>query len=307
MKRRDFLRTTLAAGAAVMMSDSLLANPSKLMVESTPDMVAVKGGEPAQMLQEALKTLGGIGKYVKKGHNVVIKPNIGWDKKPEFAADTNPELVGELVKQCLAAGARKVTVFDHTCDNWQRCYNNSGIKQAVESAGGVMVPGNDPSYYKEIKLPKAVKLKSAKIHQALLEADVWFNVPILKNHDGARMSIAMKNYMGIVEDRPYFHSNDLQQCIADICTWDKKPALNIIDAYRCLLRNGPQGRSVKDAYQMKALIVSKDIVAADTAAIRMFNQVEKISIDDVGHIANGEKLRLGTQKIDQLNIKRINI
>jgi uncharacterized protein (DUF362 family) len=307
MQRRDFLKTTLAAGAVLMTSDSLLAHPNKLMVESTPDMVAVKGGEPAQMLQEALKTLGGIGKYVKKGQNVVIKPNIGWDKRPEFAADTNPDLVGELVKQCLAAGAKKVSVFDHTCDNWQRCYTNSGIKKAVESAGGVMIPGNDTSYYKEVKLPKAVRLKSAKIHQTLLEADVWFNVPILKNHDGARMSIAMKNYMGIVSDRPYFHSNDLQQCIADICTWDKKPALNIIDAYRCLLRNGPQGRSVKDTYPMKALIVSTDIVAADTAAMRMFGQVEKISVDDVGHIAKGEQLRLGTQKIDRLNIKRINI
>jgi uncharacterized protein (DUF362 family) len=307
MQRRDFLKTTLAAGAVLMTSDSLLAGTNKLMVESTPDMVAVKGGEPAQMLREALKTLGGIGKYVKKGQNVVIKPNIGWDKRPEFAACTNPDLVGELVKQCLAAGAKKVSVFDHTCDNWQRCYNNSGIKKAVEAAGGIMLPGNDASYYKEVKLPRGLKLKSAKIHQTLLEADVWFNVPILKNHDGARMSIAMKNFMGIVNDRPYFHSNDLQQCIADICTWDKKPALNIIDAYRCLLRNGPQGRSVKDTYQMKALIVSTDIVAADTAAMKMFGQVEKISVDDVGHIARGEQLRLGTQKIDKLNIKRINL
>ncbi|MDR1527357.1 MAG: DUF362 domain-containing protein [Dysgonamonadaceae bacterium] len=307
MQRRDFIKTTLAAGAAVMTFDSLWANPNQLTVESTPDMVAVKGGAPAQMLREAFKSLGGIGQYVKKGQNVVIKPNIGWDRKPEFAADTNPELVGELVKQCLQAGAKKVTVFDHTCDNWQRCYNNSGIRGAVEAAGGVMVPGNDSSYYKEVKLPKGVKLKSVKIHQALLEADVWFNVPVLKHHDGARMSIAMKNYMGIVENRPYFHSNDLQQCIADVCTWDKKPVLNIIDAYRCMLRNGPQGRSVKDAYEMKALIISKDIVAADTAAIRMFSQVEKIRIEDVGHIANGEKLRLGTQQLDKLNIKRINI
>jgi uncharacterized protein (DUF362 family) len=309
MKRREFLKATLAATGAALTFDSLWANPQtqKLAIESTPDMVAIKGGEPGQMLREALKTLGGIEKYVTKGQNVVIKPNIGWDRKPEFAADTNPELVGELVKQCLAAGARKVTVFDHTCDNWQRCYNNSGIKKAVEDAGGVMAPGNDSNYYKEVKLPKAVKLKSVKIHQALLEADVWFNVPILKHHDGARMSIAMKNYMGIVDDRPHFHSNDLQQCIADVCTWDKKPALNIIDAYRCLLRNGPQGRSVSDAYSMKALIISKDIVAADTAAVRMFSQVGKINPEDVGHIANGEKLRLGTQRIDKLNIKRINM
>jgi uncharacterized protein (DUF362 family) len=152
-----------------------------------------------------------------------------------------------------------------------------------------------------------VKLKSAKIHQALLDADVWFNDPILKHHDGARMSIAMKNYMGIIHDRGFFHSNDLQQCIADVCTWDKKPALNIIDAYRCLLRNGPQGRAVTDTYLMNALIVSPNIVAADTAAIALFNQVEKINIEDVGHIAQGEKLNLGTQQLDKLNIKRITL
>jgi len=307
MKRRDFLKTTLAAGAATLTFNSVWANSGELMVASTPDLVAVKGGEPAQLLQEALKALGGIEKYVKKGQNVVIKPNIGWDRKPEFAANTNPEIVGELVKQCLRAGAKKVVVFDHTCDNWKRTYANSGIKQAVESAGGVMLPGNDASYYKEVKLPRGVKLKSAKIHQALLDADVWFNVPILKHHDGAKISIAMKNYMGIVYDRPYFHSNDLQQCIADICTFSKKPVLNIIDAYRVLTRNGPQSRSVSDAFLMKALIISPNIVAADTAAVGLFNQVVKMDINDVKHIGHGERLELGTKNLDKLDIKRITL
>jgi len=117
----------------------------------------------------------------------------------------------------------------------------------------------------------------------------------------------MKNYMGIVWDRKYFHSNDLQQCIADSCTWEKKPALNIIDAYRCMTKNGPQGRSVSDTAMLKALIVSPDIVAADTAAVGLFNQVETMNINDVGHILQGEKLNLGTQNIKGLNVKRIKI
>ncbi len=309
MKRRDFLKTSVAAGVAALTFDKLSAaiNNNELMVETAPDMVAVMGGEPTQMLQRALKEMGGIEKYVKKGQNVVIKPNIGWDKKPEFAANTNPELVGELVKQCFKAGAKKVTVFDHTCDNWQKCYENSGIEKAAKASGAVVLPGNDEVYYKEVKLPKGVKLKSTKIHQALLEADVWFNVPVLKNHGGAKMSIAMKNYMGIVWDRGYFHSNDLQQCIADSCTWEKKPALNIIDAYRCMRKNGPQGRSVSDSSLLKALIISPNIVAADTAAIGLFNQVEKMNINEVGHIAHGEKLKLGTQNINKLNVKRIKL
>jgi uncharacterized protein (DUF362 family) len=309
MKRRDFLKTTAAMGAAALTFEQLQAalGSNNLMVESVPDMVAVMGGEPEQLLERALKEMGGIGKYVKKGQTVVIKPNIGWDKKPDFAANTNPELVAALIKHCFSAGAKKVTVFDHTCDNWQKCYQNSGIRAAAEAAGAIVLPGNDEVYYKEVKLPQGLKLKSAKFHQALLEADVWFNVPVLKNHGGAKMSIAMKNYMGIVWDRNYFHSNDLQQCIADSCTWMKKPALNIVDAYRCMRKNGPQGRSVSDTSILKALIISTDIVAADTAAIGLFNQVEKMDIKQVGHIANGEKLKLGTQKIDNLNVKRVKL
>lgn len=84
--------------------------------------------------------------------------------------------------------------------------------------------------------------EKAKIHESLIEADAWINVPILKNHGGAKLSCAMKNMMGIVWDRRFFHQNDLQQCIADICTWKKKPVLNIVDAYRMMHQNGPQGK-----------------------------------------------------------------
>ena len=311
MKRRDFLRKGLATGAAVSVVsfDKLNAALSKneIMVESAPDMVAVMGGEPAEMLRKALQELGGIGSYVKKGQTVVIKPNIGWDKTPALAANTNPELIAELVKQCIDAGAKKVTVFDHTCNDWKQCYTNSGIEKAAKAAGAVVAPGNDEVYYSTVKFPKGIKMKEAKVHKTLIEADVWFNVPVLKNHGGAKMSIAMKNYMGIVWDRGFFHQNDLQQCIADACTWEKKPALNIIDAYRVMRQNGPQGKSEADVSQLKSLIVAKDIVAADTAAVRLFNQVQEMDLDAASHIGTGEKMNLGTTNLDKLNIKRIKI
>jgi len=309
MKRREFLKAGAALGVGVLTFDKLQAAiaTNTMMVEAVPDMVAVMGGEPAELLDRAIKEMGGIGKYVKKGQNVVIKPNIGWDKKPEFAANTNPELVKALVKQCFKAGAKKVTVFDHTCDNWQKCYESSGIKKAAEEAGAIVLPANDKVYYKEVNLPQAKILKTTMIHKALLDADVWFNVPVLKNHDGAQMSIAMKNYMGIVENREYFHKNNLQQCIADVCTWEKKPALNIVDAYRVLFKNGPQGRSISDTSVLNTIIISKDIVAADTASVGLFNQVKAMDINNVGHIINGENMKLGTRNIDGLKVKRIKI
>src|SRR5574344_1464250 len=310
MKRRDFLKTSAVAGAALSLNfDGLQAalSSNTVAVEKAPDLVAVMGGEPAAMLDKALEALGGIGKFVKKGQKVVIKPNIGWDRAPEMAGNTNPELVAALVKKCLGAGAQKVTVFDHTCDNWQKCYETSGISEAVKKAGGIMMPGNDEKYYKEVAIPGGVTLKNAKIHESLIEADVWINVPVLKNHGGAKLTCAMKNYMGIVWDRRYFHSNDLQQCIADICTWNKKPVLNIVDAYRIMHKNGPQGKSISDVAQLKTLIASTNIVATDTAALRFFNQVEKLDISAVGHIGKGEALKLGTSNLDKLTIKRIKI
>ena len=232
MKRRDFLKNMGLAGAATLMpfSGAKALNNIVVSENSNTDLVAVMGGEPDQMLKRAFTELGGINKYVKKGDKVVVKPNIGWDRSPELGANTNPLLVGTLVKMCLDAGAKEVVVFDHTCDNWQRSYDNSGIEKAVKDAGGTMVPGNDESMYAEIDLPQGVNLKKAKVHKAILDCDVWFNVPVLKHHGGPKMTVSMKNLMGIVWDRRYFHQNNVQQCIADISTLNKQASLNMVDA-----------------------------------------------------------------------------
>ena len=307
MRRRDFFRSAGLVGLASFFGNNVLASSKALAVESTPDMVAIMGGEPEVMLIRALKELGGIQQFVKKGQKVVIKPNIGWDRIPELAANTNPLLVAALVKQCKAAGAKEVLVFDHTCNNWQKCYENSGIEAAVIAAGGRMVPGNDESMYRTVELPKGVNLKSTKIHEAILDCDVWFNMPILKHHGGAKMSITMKNLMGIVWDRRFFHGNDLHQCIADIATYTKRPALNFVDAYRVLKSNGPQGKSESDAATLKSLLVSKDYVAVDTAAIKLFAQVRPTDLKDVRYIELAEQQKVGTQNIEKLNVKKVKL
>jgi uncharacterized protein (DUF362 family) len=271
------------------------------------DLVAVLGGEPADMFKKAIAELGGMSKYVKKGQKVVIKPNIGWDRTPELAANTNPDLVSEIIKQCFSAGAKEVIVFDHTCDDWRKCYKNSGIQAAVEKAGGKMMPAHEESYYREVNLPNGVNLKSTKIHEAILDCDVWINVPVLKMHGGAKMSVSLKNLMGIVWDRRYFHSHNLQQCIADCNTLSKKPVLNIIDAYRVMKSNGPQGRSESDVALAKGLFISSDSVAADTAAIKFYNQISPMELGAVEHVSKAEALKVGTTKIEGLNVRRIKV
>ena len=310
MKRRDFFKSAAVVGIASFFKTNALGSVltgEPVAVHSQPDLVAVMGGEPAVMLARALKELGGIGHFVKKGQKVVIKPNIGWDRTPELAANTNPELVGALVKMCKGAGASQVIVFDHTCHDWKKSYTNSGIERAVLAAGGKMVPANDESYYAEVDFPRGVNLKKAKVHKALLECDVWFNVPVLKHHGGAKNTISMKNLMGIVWDRSFFHSHDLHQCIADAATFHKKPALNIVDAYRIMKTNGPQGKSASDVVKLKSLLVSPDYVAVDAASMKLFSQVVPTDMKDVRYIALAEKNRVGTQNLEKLNVKRIKL
>lgn len=312
MDRRKFLQAIAITGAAATIKASgsmdILAETVNSSQTGKPvDMVAVMGGEPDVMFRRAITEMGGMGKFIKKGAKVVVKPNIGWDKAPELAGNTNPKLISEIVRQCFAAGAKEVTVFDHTCDDWLKCYKNSGIEAAAKAAGAKVVPAHEESYYKSVALPNGVTLKNAKIHEAIVNCDAWINVPVLKHHGGANLTISMKNYMGIVWDRRIFHSSGLQQCIADVCTYSKKPVLNVVDAYRIVQTNGPQGRSAADVVNTKGLFISQDIVAVDTAATKFFGQVRDMPVSHVGHLANGEKLKLGTMDIDKLNIKRIKI
>ncbi len=304
MKRRDFIKKGFIYTAAASIYSATIGRVSSLFANRTSlrnyDLVAARGGEPVEMFKSAIKEMGGMGKFVKRGQTVVVKPNIGWDVSPERAANTNPELVGAIVKECLDVGARRVFVFDHTCDQWQRCYTNSGIENAVNEAGGQMVPGNMERYFKDVNIPDAVSLKSAKVHELILDSDVFINVPVLKHHASTRLTIAMKNLMGAVWDRRWWHRNDLHQCIADFCLFCK-PTLNIVDAYLVMTRNGPRGVSTADLSLMKSLLISQDIVAIDAASTLLFGEQP----EDVGHIRIGEELGIGTTQLNKLNIKRL--
>lgn len=302
MKRRDFIIKSLQAGALTA-AVSAVPDFSRAFANthpSAPDLVAVKGGMPDVMFDKAIAEFGGLGKFIKKGQTVVVKPNIGWDVVPENGGNTNPLLVKRIVEHCFNAGAKSVYVFDHTCDNWTSCYKNSGIERAVIDAGGKIVSGANESYYQEVTVSGAKKLKKAKVHELILESDVFINVPILKDHGSSRITVTMKNLMGIVWDRGDWHRNDLNQCIADFAAY-RKPDLNIVDAYYVMKKNGPRGVSREDVVEMKSLLVSTDMVAADAAAAKLFG----LEPEDVKYIRIAHDAKAGRMDLDKLSIKRI--
>ncbi|MFV0439553.1 MAG: DUF362 domain-containing protein [Desulfopila sp.] len=303
MDRRKFIKTIV--GGTVVVGTSLASgNSSRLLAAAIEppayDLVAVKGGEPEQMFDRAMTSLGGIEQFIAKGSKVVVKPNIGWDVEPDRGGNTNPRLVRRIIDQCLAAGAREVSVFDHTCDAWQRCYTNSGIEQAVKDAGGKMVPANNEGYYQTVTVDRGKRLREAKVHELILDADVFINVPVLKHHTSSMVTIGMKNLMGIVWDRWYWHRNDLHQCIADFVSCSK-PTLTVVDAYTVMKQNGPRGVSIGDVVKMKSLVVSTDPVAADAAAALIFGT----NPADIRHIQLAADMGLGQMDLQRLSIDRI--
>lgn len=306
--RRDFLKAGIVAAAAapVLQLDRLsaaeTATAAPVPAGPPPVLVAVRDGTRAAMAERALAELGGIGAFVRKGQTVVIKPNIGWNATPERGANTHPELVAHLVELCLGAGAKSVSVFDKTCNPWRDCYVNSGIEAAAKAAGAEVVPGNDESYYRAVEIPRGVRLKRTKVHALVLDSDVFINVPVLKHHSGSLMTAAMKNLMGVIWDRRFYHDADLHQCIADFCTF-RPPHLNIVDAYHPMVRNGPRGRSVEDVVEKRMLLASTDIVAVDAAAARILDHQPA----DVRHISLAADLGVGRAQLDQVDVRRLRI
>lgn len=304
--RREFLKKGLtiglAAGGAVVLgkTDFLLAKETP---KTIPDLVAVKNGEPDAMFKKAIALAGGMERFVKKGQTVVVKPNIGFPRKPEGGATTNPLLVKTIIESCYQAGAKKVYLFDNvvspTSGNARNCYKLSGIEDAAKAAGGIVIPVDDFKY-REVSIPGAKILKTADVHSLILDSDVFINVPVLKHHSSSHLSIAMKNMMGIVKNRMKYHLSGLDQCIADFCLY-RRPDLNVVDAYRVLMSQGPSGPSNPQSANVqmkKTLLMSRDIVAVDAAAAKIFGK----DPESIGYIKIAHAQRTGNMNLKELKI-----
>jgi uncharacterized protein (DUF362 family) len=205
------------------------------------------------------------------------------------------------VEQCRAAGASEVFVFDNTCDDGPRCYRTSGIEAAARQAGAKVAPANSESSYQEVKVPGEV-LKNAKVHELLLSTDVFINVPVLKHHGSMELTAGMKNLMGVVWDRGFWHRNDLLQCIVDFSSF-RKPDLIVVDAFRVMKRNGPRSGTAADIVDMKAQLLSRDPVAADAAAARLFGTTPQA----IGYVEKAARAGLGRMDLEALDVRRITL
>jgi len=316
MKRRDFIKKTgkaltlaaITGGTGFLFHNRQITDHITLQTKiknfeipkdaSLPGITLCRNENHRAALNSALDAIGGINRFVKPGERVTIKPNIGWDRAPSQAANTNPELVAAMVRLCLSAGAAEVIVTDMSCNDPRRCFLRSGIRQAAEEAGArVILPVDDDFVKTDLK---GELLTVWPVLKYFVDTDRLINMPITKQHSLSSCTIGMKNLYGILGGRRNQLHQQIDQSIVDLVAFCR-PTLTIVDATHVLMRGGPQGGSLDDVNTENSVICSTDIVAADARASEFLG----LNPQRVSHIKLAEKNGLGTADYKSAGYKEI--
>jgi uncharacterized protein (DUF362 family) len=307
MDRRTFIEQVAAWSAGACLTTPLFDVRSILAAESGPRgkaMLAVaKGKEYEALVGQVLQPLGGIIAFVRPGDRVVVKPNIGWDRTPEQGNNTHPDVVRGVVKLCLEAGAKQVVVLDHSVGEPRRCYARSGIQGAVESVGDSRARCIFPDKRRlvPVDIADGKSLKQVDFYQDVLatDCDCYINVPVAKHHEHSKLTLGLKNTMGVIDKRGEIHK-DLHQRIADL-NLVVRSKLTVIDATRILLRNGPAGGKPEDVKVLDTVIASADVVAVDAYATTLFG----MKPEEVGATVAAAKHGLGEIDLSKVSIVEV--
>ncbi len=294
MDRRSFLKAASAASILipVIVKDALAA-------KELPLVSVAEGTDYKAITKKAINAVGGMGRFVKAGDVVVVKPNMGWDRSTEFAANTHPLVVRAVVEECLAAGAKKVKVFDRTCNDARRCYVNSGIEGALKGMKGVECKHIEQERFKKVVLNGRF-LKEWELYDEALSADVYINVPVAKHHGLSKLTLGLKNIMGVMGgNRGYIHRS-IDVALADVNA-HLKSHLTVIDATRILTAHGPQGGNIADVKILHKVIASTDIVAADAVATTLFG----LKPADIPVTVAAYRRGLGEMNLERIKLVRV--
>lgn len=313
LNRRQFLKLTGATAATLALAGAGCttgAAPGEAPARREPPapgsedayLSVARGGDPAAITRAAVAALGGIGRFVRSGDDVVIKPNICVDyHPPAYAATTNPTVVATLVELCLGAGAERVRVMDMPFGGSPAsAYAVSGIEEAVKATGGRMEVMSSVKFI-ETAIPQGQDITEWKVYRDVLAADVLINVPIAKHHSLARLSLGIKNLLGVITDPNRMHRN-LGQRAADLVSL-VRPTLTVVDAVRILTAHGPTGGSLNDVRQADTIIASHDFVAADAYAATLLDRTG----EEIAYVKAAADMGLGTLDLDTVKIEETNV
>jgi uncharacterized protein (DUF362 family) len=315
INRRQFIARSAKAGASVLAACSIgywfydstgpTGSTQAAAGAQIPDfsiprlggrMSIVRGDRRSETLELALKSIGGMDAFIKKGDRVLLKVNAAFASPPMLCATTHPDLIAALTRLCFQAGAASVTVTDNPINDPASCFRLTGIEQAARSAGAtVLFPQNE--FFKPFSLEKAQLIRNWPVlYEPLSRIDKIIGTAPVKDHHRSGASMIMKNWYGLLGGRRNIFHQDIHTIIKELAMMIK-PTLVVLDGHTTMMRNGPTGGSLSDLKETQTMIVSTDQVAADAFGATLLDK----TVDELAFIKKAEAMNLGTADFQSLN------
>ena len=315
LSRRQFMARSAKAGVSILAACSISywfydrAGPARSAQDDTgvriPDFLMpqlgqhlsiVRGSSRSETLEVALKSIGGIQAFIKKGDRILLKVNAAFASPPMLCATTHPDMVAAITRLCFKAGAASVTVTDNPINDPASCFRLTGIEQAARSAGAtVLFPQKE--FFKPFSLENAQLIRNWPVlYEPLSRIDKIIGTAPVKDHHRSGASMIMKNWYGLLGGRRNIFHQDIHTIIQELAMMIK-PTLVVLDGNTTMMRNGPTGGSLSDLKETHTMIVSTDQVAADAFGATLLDK----TVDELPFIKKAEAMNLGTADFQSLN------
>ena len=252
-------------------------------------MSIVRGQDRIATLRLALKSLGGIETFIKRGDRVLLKVNAAFASPAMLSATTHPAIIAEMTALCYGAGAASVVVTDNPINDPASCFNLTGIAEAARGAGAkVILPRAE--LFKSLTVPQAKLIRNRPVlYQPLVGITKVIGMAPVKDHHRSGASMVMKNWYGLLGGRRNIFHQDINTIIKELAMM-VNPSLVILDGTMSMMTNGPTGGSLSDLKQTNTMIVGTDQVAADAFGATLLDR----TLNDLPFIAMAEAAGLGT-------------
>ena len=317
--RRDFLLRGVKATAAIAAAgylarrfhdkagphagperESMVGLPDFSIPEQSGKMAIATGADRAKTVRRALDALGGIEKFVSRGDRVVLKVNAGFATPPMLSATTHPDLVAEVVRLCIAAGATAVMVMDNPVNDPVSSFELTGIAQAARKAGAAVVLPH-ARLFRPVTLSGGAMIRDWPFFSVPLEgATRLIGLAPVKDHNRAGASMILKNWYGLLGGRRNIFHQNINDIVKELALL-VKPTLVILDGTTTMMTNGPTGGSLADLKPTNTMIVGTDPVAADAFGATLLG----MRADDLPYITKAAAAGAGTANYELLNPIRI--
>ena len=252
-------------------------------------MSVVRGQDRVATLRLAIKSLGGIETFIKKGDRVLLKVNAAFASPAMLSATTHPAIIAEMTTLCYGAGAASVVVTDNPINDPASCFTLTGIAEAARSAGAkVILPRAE--LFKSLTVPQAKLIRNRPVlYEPLVDITKIIGMAPVKDHHRSGASMVMKNWYGLLGGRRNIFHQDINTIIKELAMM-VNPSLVILDGTMSMMTNGPTGGSLSDLKQTNTMIVGTDQVAADAFGATLLDR----TLNDLPFIAMAEAAGLGT-------------